>query len=586
MRIPPRSLPSGRGTWGFPTRPSMAPSFLDPAPRTRRTVLGLMALLLLMGSQELTAQDLGTDCELREYASIRSTQSAPGLRVTWLGQPFLVCPDGTRIRSDSAVVYEQSRRAELIGRVRFETEDRLLESRLADYFEREGRLFAREEVIFTDLERGSEVRGDTLTYLGVTELRAEEQVTVTGGRPEALLEAPTDRVGPDGAPAPYRVIGNRLRFEGERFFWADGDVEVFREDLEAYSDSLAFDQQDGQLFLNGNARVLAEAEMEGDQINLTIPDDVLDQVTIRRRGRLVTEDLDLMGEEIRVTLEDEKLQRVVAVHRSGSEEDPPPRPRAVTADFTLQADSIDVRSPDEILETVHAVGGARGETLTRGQAPIPVEMDEDVVPVEAEEVLAQLEDIGAEPRGDADADPAPGDGTDRAGMQVDRDWIEGDEILAVFEPVAGPSELAAGTELDPDQEPGAELPVPDPAVDPESPTADGPSDPEQEARREYQLVRLEASGNARTLYRSPPEDDGTGGGDASVPPGPGGPLWAVSYIVAEEIAIFLTEGEVERLEARDTVLGIQLEPDRNGRGEADVESGDERGESTEGQLEA
>jgi lipopolysaccharide export system protein LptA len=554
-------------------------------PGIRRALVAVLGLLLVTGFQELRAQDLGTDCELREYASIRSTQSAPGLRVTWLADPFLVCPDGTRIRSDSAVVYEQSRRAELIGGVRFETEARLLESRLADYFEREGRLFARGDVVFTDLERGSEVRGDTLTYLGVTERRSEEQVTVTGGRPEAILEPPTDRVGPDGAPAPYRVIGNRLRFEGERFFWADGDVEVFREDLEAYSDSLAFDQGDGQLFLNGNARVLAEAEMEGDQINLAIPDDVLERVTIRRRGRLLTEDLELVGEEIRVTLEDEKLQRVVAVHRSGSDEDPPPRPRAVTADFTLQADSIDVLSPDEILETVHAVGRARGETLTRGQAPLPVEAEEDLGPTEADEILEQLEALGAEPPQEPDAQEATEDASDRPQIQVDRDWIEGNEILAVFEPVIEPSEIAAGAQDEPGQDPDAD--EPEPEVDPESALSDPPSDPDEDARRpQYRLVRLEAKGNARTLYRSPPEEDGTEGGDRSERPGTGGPLWAVSYIVAEEIAIFLVEGEVERLEARDTVLGIQLEPDRDGRGEEDLESGDERGDSPEGQPEA
>ncbi len=573
MRTAPSSDALWYGTAGSPW-----------IPQALGLILGLFTLLLATGAQELSAQDLGTDCELREYASIRSTQSAPGLRVTWLAEPFLVCPDGTRIRSDSAVVYEQSRRAELIGGVRFETEARLLESRLADYFEREGRLFARDDVVFTDLERGSEVRGDTLTYLGVTERRAEEQVTVTGGRPEAILEPPTDRVGPDRAPAPYRVIGNRLRFEGERFFWADGDVEVFREELEAYADSLAFDQGNGQLFLNGNARVLAEAEMEGDQINLTIPDDVLERVTIRRRGRLVTEDLDLVGEEIRVTLEDEKLQRLVAVHRNGSDEDPPPRPRAVTADFTLQADSIDVRSPDEILETVHAVGRARGETLTRGQAPLPVEAEDELDPTDADQILEQLEELGADPPREPDAEGVDEDGSDPPRIQMDRDWIEGNEILAVFEPVMEPSEIAAGAEDEPDQDPDAD--EPDPEIDLETALSDSPSEGDEEARRpQYRLVRLEARGNARTLYRSPPEEDRTAGGDRRDRPGSAGPLWAVSYIVAEEIAIFLTDGEVERLEARDTVLGIQLEPDRDGRGEENSESGDERGDSPEGQPE-
>jgi hypothetical protein len=522
------------------------PSFRPCSARALVAWAGSLVLFLML-AQGATAQDLGTDCELREYGSIRSTEAAPGTRVTWLGDPFLVCPDGTRIRSDSAVVYEQTRRAELIGNVNFETEIRRLQSQLADYYEREGRLFARGEVTFSDLERGSVVRGDTLTYLGVTDFRSEEQVTVTGGRPEATLEPPTDRVDPDRPLSPYRVTGNRLRFEGDQFFWADGDVEVRRDDLEAYADSLAFDQNAGQLFLTKDARVVGEAEMEGQQINLTIPEDVVEQITIRNRGRLWTADLDLVGEEIRITFQDEKIQRLVAVHREGSDsDDPPPRPRVVTEDFVLEADSLDVQSPDEVLETVHAVGRARGETLARGQAPVPMEIDPDV-PLELQDLPL---DPAVAPEAVVEDDPEaqdPQETPDEPAVQVDRDWIEGDRILATFEP----EPLAPADVAGEDQDPDAEDPLPDADELPEEMVV---SDPEGEDRARYRLTRLESEGNARTLYRSPPED--------GPPTRNGEPLWSISYIIAEEIAIFLTEGEVERVEARDRVSGVQLEPDR------------------------
>ncbi|TVR63873.1 MAG: hypothetical protein EA422_08490 [Gemmatimonadales bacterium] len=513
-------------------------------------VVGLMlrwlsVILLGCGSVGLgpiaaSAQDLGTDCELREYTSIRSTEARPGARVTWLAGPFLVCPDGTRIRSDSAVVYEQTRRAELIGSVDFQSEGRRLNAQLADYFEREARLFARGDVVFRDPARGSEVRGDTMVYLGETPLRRDERLTMSGGRPEALLSPPAGADAP--ATTPYRVLGERLRFEGERFFWADDDVEVYRDDLEAFADSLVFDRDGGLLFLNGNARLEGDATMEGGQINLVIPEDVLQSITVRRRGRLMTEDLDLVGEEIRITMEDEKIQRLVAVHReSEAGDDPPPRPRALTGDFRLEADSIDVQSPDEILETVHAAGRARGETMARGPRPTP--LDVPTAPGDDPEldrpVDAEPDDPDTDPEPSPASEPDPGrPGTeDEGGFRVDRDWIEGDVIVATFERLIA-----------------EELPEVD--VEPSPDGTDG------EASPQYRLTRLDATGNARTLYRSPPQERS----DAPQPvDADGAPLWSISYMVARQISIHLADGAVERVEAREQVVGIQLEPERPAR---------------------
>lgn len=476
------------------------------------------------------AQDLGTDCQLREYAALRSSEPGPGRRVTWLSSPFLVCPDGTRIRSDSAVVYQTNRRAELMGNVRFEFGNRLLESDLADYFEREARLFARGNVVFTDRDQGTEVEGDTMVYLGETAMRLEEQVTVTGTRPTATL--PRRDVSPDEEPrSPYQVIGDRLRFEGDRYFWADGNVDVVRDDLDASADSLVYDQEEGRIFLNGNARVRGEADMEGDRINLVMPDDVLERIVIRERGRLRTDDLDLVGEEIVITLADEKIQRLVAVHRPPASEDEAsrPRPRAETPDFILQGDSLDVQSPDEVLEVVHAVGRARGEARPGERtAPVPVELDDDLMEVPA----------------DPETEPEPGEA--RSPVQIDRDWIEGDHIVAYFEVV--PAREAADEEL-PESDPGVAV-----SVEVE----------DDEAGPQYRLTRLEASGNARSLYRTPPENRREPEeSEEERSPGPPG-LWSISYIVAGQISIFLEAGEVQRLEAVDTVLGLQLEPDREG----------------------
>ena len=480
----------------------------------RGTFVLLASGLFLLQPAGAGAQELGTDCDLQAYRSINSTQPAPGMRVTWLGRPVLVCPGGTRLQSDSAIVYEQGRRAELIGNVRYQTPDRLLVSRFADYYEAQGRLLARGDVVFTDTDRGTVVQGDNLTHLAPGPQRPEEQVTVTGGNPTVLMPAPGERLDdPDASPG-YVVRGNRLRFEGDDFFWADGDAEVERGDMQAFGDSLAFDQRAGQLFLNGNARVLADADMEGDRIILRLPENVLQSVDIRGRAHLWTDELDLVGDEIRITLAEELIQHLVAVERpadSGESEDGRGfRPRAVTGDFMIEGDSLEVVSPGQVLETVVAVGSARGETIGRGQpVQVPGEQDLD----------AGLADIDEEA---LEAIPSI----------TDSDWIEGDEIRAYFR--------QAPEGRDPDVLEVEEAP-------------DGPGAP----RSQYILDRLEALGNARTLYRSVPEGEAAeAGGDAAAP------RWAISYVIASDILIYMIDGELDRLEAREQVYGIQLEPER------------------------
>lgn len=500
-----------------------------------RTIAGTAFLLFAapVFVAPAAGQELGTDCELREYATLSSSAPAPGRRVTWLSRPFLVCPDGTRIRSDSAIVHEAGGRAELMGRVHIQLPTRELRSNRADYFETEGRLFARGSVVFTDPQRGSVITGDTLVYQEARSFQPEDLLTVSGGRPTATLPPMAGRseAGPEGQPEPvpadpaappsaegYTVVGDRLRFEGDRFFWADGNVEVRRDDLEAYADSLAFDQEEGRLILNRNARVVGEVEMQGDQITLIMPGEVLQAVTIRGRGRLDTDDLEVVGEEIQITMEDEQIQRLVAVHRpsGGEEEGPRPRPRAVTEDFVIEGDSIDVEAPGEVLQTLYASGRARGERVVAAAASLPAEIVDALEP-------------------DPDEAPEREVSEGESGL-LDRDWIEGDEILALFEP-----------------EPSVEAPDPD-APDPEIPVTEPEEGVGTGAR--VRLERLEARGNARTLYRSPPEEDPDADPDLDDEP----VLWSFSYIKAQEILIHMLAGEVDQVEALGNVEGIQIEP--------------------------
>ncbi len=451
------------------------------------------------------AQELGSRCDLVSYRIISSRETFQGARVTWLGAPSLACPDGLRIRADSAVVYEQTGRNELIGNVRFDTPERELRARNADYFERDGRLFAWGDVFLRELDRGTEVRGDTLLYLEAGPQRPEDALTVYGGRPRAVLLP--GEAGPDApAPEPFHVVANRLRFEGERFFWGDGRVEVERGELQASADSLAFDQETGELILMREARVdRGEVTAAGGLLNLTLREERLENLRAQREARIETEDFTLTGDDVQIDLDEEENVRTVTSRgvEGGA------LATLFSQEIRLQGDLIRIDEAEAGFRTIRSTGRARGET----SAPV-------------------------DPPPDPDA-PAPDTGI------PDRDWIEGDDVVARF------------TELPADQVPEGE---------------EGP---------QYRLETLEAVGNARTLYRSPPGRNDAGApeqpeqavpeeerpedevpGEEPPPADPPRDQWAISYVLADRIVVHLVEGDVDRLETEGNVRGIQLEPER------------------------
>ncbi len=495
-----------------------------------------LAVLGLWAAFPAQAQDVpGLDCELLSYRMLSSQELGLQQRVTHVGLPVVSCADGSSIRSDTATVYSVTNLGIFDGNVHYETPEWSLESDHLTYVEPEGRLTAIGGVVLVNREDGSVVRGDTLVRVeGVAP--DQDRMTVTGGRPSATLppgeravtpEAP--EVPEEGDGAPYEVVGDRLVFEGDGGFRAYGTVQVTRLELNAAGDSLHYHQGQGTLVLRGSARMEGEDyHLTAETLELDLPDDRLTEIRARQDGELTTTELTLTAPAlIRILLDEERMERLVALRRLAPEEDeedpdaPPPdpgdagavedeveepaQPRAVTPDFILTGDSLDVLAPQEVLETVTAVGRARGETRNR------------VLPGDVEEEYPEL---------------------------ARKDWIEGDEIVAAFEPV---SEV---TEED----------DPEPAVAGEA--------------RAYRLESLVARGNARSLYRIEVEEEEEAEPEADPPPEDEEPdalspeeafperRWAISYLLADEIRIVMEAGEVERMEAEGDVRGIHLEPQR------------------------
>jgi hypothetical protein len=121
---------------------------------------------------------------------------------------------------------------------------------------------------------------------------------------------------------------------------------------------------------------------------------------------------------------------------------------------------------------------------------------------------------------------ARGDSSARDSLNVESlpgvartDWLEGDTVIAHFVPA----------------------PPPDPLLPPDTTRAD------------YELDRLVALGNARSLYRLVPSD-------STSRPGIDAP--AVHYVTGSGITITMLDGEVDHMEVTGPTQGWHLEPER------------------------
>lgn len=433
--------------------------------------------------------------------------------VTHMSRPRLRCNDGRYIEADSLVYFQASRFTNMLGRVVFRTDGRELRSATARYFEDIGRLEADSAVELRDLAQGTVITGEELLYLRAGPQRPEERLTVTGGRPRALLYPRRDTLRADAPPptdsvTPYEVVADEIYLVGDQYFQAQGSVGVVRDSLLAFSDSLNYDQVGGSLELTGEpARVVqGELDLRGRDLRILLPGDVVEEVVAREEAVLTTDSLDVEAPFIRIFMAEGALDRLVAaVPRTpgatgparapatrpvapgapagqggdpgaGEEVPEPVRARATSSTLTMEADSLDVIAPGERIERMTAVGRARAVSTVR---------DTLNTPDTPESIL--------------------------------HDWIEGDTVKAAF--TAMPS------------------------------TAD-PSG------SEIVLESLEARLNARSLYRLEP--DSIQRADSTAFRG----RLPVNYTEATGILLFFDQGKVTRMEWEGLQRGIQLQPAR------------------------
>ncbi|HEV2150669.1 MAG TPA: OstA-like protein, partial [Longimicrobiaceae bacterium] len=337
-----------------------------------------MKRLLLLPLVLLCALPAGADaqageCVLRENRYV-DRQDLGGFSFVAVAGPLRVeCSGGTTLRADSAAVYEASNEVQLFGNVDYRDPTRTLTSSYATYSSATGRLYATGNVVFTDLTRGSTLRGPELEYFRVMPGRPQAQV-IAGQRPH-LTVVPSSGESRE----PLEIDGDRITTVGENFFSASGNVVIHRSDLDATAAEATHDATAGTLNLRGNARIRGERfDLSGQTVDATLPKNRLERVVARRDAELASEKLRVDGPEIQLYFADDLLQRMVTRRLGGvrTAADTAVGGRAdrplvaATGGLVLEADSVEAVLPGQVLERVTAIGRAHGETVdTAGRPP-------------------------------------------------------------------------------------------------------------------------------------------------------------------------------------------------------------------------
>lgn len=358
----------------------------------------LVPTLLLLASPLAAGAQAGS-CVLRQDRSGEVIGSGDIISVK---QVVLDCGGGTTILANEANIFLSSRQTHLFGNVRFQDPTRRLTSNNAIYSSATGYLHATGDVVFSDVQSGSTLRGPDVEYWRAMPGRPQPQMIATG-RPHLTL-VPEQRRGGE-RQEPLEVDGDRVTFVGDDMT-ATGSVVLRRPDLTAYGNQAQYGRATGRLNLLGNARVDAERyDLSAEQIDASMPAGGMDRLVARTNAILTGEQLRIQAPELHLFFGDDRLQRLVArqLPGAGSAAARATQPVATAQGFRLQADSLEAVLPSQRLETVVAVGNARGENRDT-VAPAP--------PVRTA------------------ADPTPADTLAR----LDRDWITGDTIVGRFEP--------------------------------------------------------------------------------------------------------------------------------------------------------
>ena len=339
---------------------------------------------------------------------------------------------------------------------------------------------------------------------------------------ESLPDEPPVEEPPDEPPAPqlppvelppYEIEADRFVVEGRQAFRAVNNVVLVRDSLRATGDTLYYDQGSGAMSLRGEPRVGdGRFDLTARSVSITPASPGNENILARGEASLSGAAVAIEAPAIRLFLDGGDLGRLVAL-------------ATVPADSpATQPDTAGMTPGDQarVAEMIAAV--AESDTAnTLDSVPRPSAYAEDLTLVaDSIEVLSPAQTLRALTAvGTAQVVAVRADSADEDTPEVARsDWMEGDTVVASFLPPSpgrgsGTGPRAAGRAL---------------------------------------LETLVAAGNARSLYRVPP--DTTIAADEHHPTGPPPLHWTQG----ERITMHLADGEVVRMLVEGQTVGYHFEP--------------------------
>lgn len=359
------------------------------------------------------------------------------------------------ITADSAESYGSQRVHYLIGNVHYREPRVSIDAERVTYFQTEERLLA-ETAVQARMPDGSTMTGPRAEYFrAVPPIRSVSRL-VAPNRPVFLL---VQKDSASQKPKPTTLTGDHVTVEGDSLYYAGGGVTITNEDVLARGDSAFMDEGTEMARLMRGPSIQSRGErpfsLTGIVIDLFSKDRQLQRVISKDSAIVISQDLKLRSDTIDLRVNANKLDRAYAWG--------PMRAHASSPDREIFADSIDILMPGQQIRELHALRDAYAETAPDSAKTVSVE----------------------------------------------RDWVRGDTLIALFDSIA----------------PGA--------------TAD--------TSTRNRIRQIVATGEARSFYQIPSSK-----GKAERP--------SINYVRGRLITVSLDSGTVERVTVLDSAAGVYLEP--------------------------
>ena len=349
------------------------------APLARAAIAAALASTCALGTAR--AQEIGRRCQntsfepQSEATGVSGIQQPDGSYITYASRGvIMVCSnEGIRLVADSAEHHQAAQTVYLFGRVRYTEGATSVNARRITYWQRDERILAEGDVV-ARLENGTTMTGPRAEYLravpGLREraqLRATERPHITLVRTDSAAAPAPAVMAPPGQPTPGAVTGrpdttvvdaNSVFMDGDSLVYASGRVVVTRPDLVATSDSLALDRATERARFIGNPVMRGIGErtfpLTGGVIDIFSRERKLERVLSRVGARVVSDEVQLTADTIDLRILENRLDRVFAFGSTGA--------RAISEVQDVTADSIEIAMPNQRIREVRAVGKARAES--------------------------------------------------------------------------------------------------------------------------------------------------------------------------------------------------------------------------------